>query len=67
MNTATQRYAWQVGKAQDAIKSLNEWLEDHGGIMHDDVTDRDVGRMADIARQLQQMVIRRAAAEKELA
>lgn len=66
MNNDTQRYAWQVGKALDALKSLDEWLEDHGGISPDDVTARDVERMADIARQLQLMVIRCGAA-KELA
>ena len=67
MSNATQRYVWQVGKAQDAIKSLDEWLEDFGGVSPDDITDRDVERMADIARQLQLLVIRCGAVEKELA
>lgn len=64
---ATQRYVWQIGKAQDAIKSLDEWLEDHGDIAPDDVTDRDVERMADIARQLQMLVVRCGAGARELA
>ena len=53
--TARDRLMFQTGRAEECLKVINQYVENHGNVHPDQVNWNDVGTMAEVASKLQEL------------